>query len=428
MEMFLRILTIILSSYLSFQFFVWYLAKNKRYHWYWLVIFTLGNSLITYYVTYYVNFDYLEVFLQVILYLSFCQLFSDYDFLENLFISYFAYLIQALMYYIVIINTSFETFKYVDFSRIKDLSIYPYLPLLSLVFVGAIYFLIAYFRKKYQGKLNRKMAVLLNIMVIACTLSYYPLNSLLTDASLDSGMIVLDEVCLIILMIGIVIILFGLLAEAQKNEEYRIKLTLNEYSAKKNEEIQALYNETNRLRHDLKHVLGNVIRLADEHQDEKLQDSLNQYLDKVNKTETIAIPQNQLLDYLINYYRQMAFHKGDGFTLYLNSDCKFNISDNDFSILLGNALENAVENCRGKKQITVNITDQETQTIIEIINTLDGEQVTLSKDHKSTKLSPGHGYGIDSMKEIAQRNALLLQLTSENGYFICKIIFTNSSR
>ena len=82
-----------------------------------------------------------------------------------------------------------------------------------------------------------------------------------------------------------------------------------------------------------------------------------------------------------------------------------NFSSTDLSVLIGNALDNAIECAKkveGKKIIDLSISINGGQLIFAITNPID-KKIDVNKLKTTKNDSINHGYGIFSMKRIAEK-------------------------
>lgn len=108
------------------------------------------------------------------------------------------------------------------------------------------------------------------------------------------------------------------------------------------------------------------------------------------------------------------------------------ISPTDLSIIIGNALDNAIEACENiqnesTKTIRVSITGQNDNIFIIIANpiskTIDINNLTTSKKN----MAKYHGLGILSMKKIAEKYDGEIYFDSSNGIFTTTIMLLNKT-
>ena len=100
-----------------------------------------------------------------------------------------------------------------------------------------------------------------------------------------------------------------------------------------------------------------------------------------------------------------------------------NISEQDLTTILGNALDNAIEACKQMKQedkwIDIFIGNHYNRTTIKIVNSYEIEPIKNKGKFISIKSdnSQLHGHGISSMKAITEKNGGIMKIEYMNNAF-----------
>lgn len=109
--------------------------------------------------------------------------------------------------------------------------------------------------------------------------------------------------------------------------------------------ISEQMKEIRGIKHDMRHFIGVIKSLADEGRYEDLKQFLDEYSEK-SKTE--SIPQyceNVVANAILGYYTFKAMEAGIPFQCACRIPKQLSMIDTDLCIILGNALENAIEAC-----------------------------------------------------------------------------------
>ena len=106
-----------------------------------------------------------------------------------------------------------------------------------------------------------------------------------------------------------------------------------------------------------------------------------------------------------------------------------NIDEIDFCILLGNAIDNAIEESRrirdvSKRFIEIRVMPFNSNISISIVNTKESCKETSSKTSKLNKLF--HGFGIENMKAICEKYQGDLQIKETETQFYLSILLPNN--
>ena len=103
------------------------------------------------------------------------------------------------------------------------------------------------------------------------------------------------------------------------------------------------------------------------------------------------------------------------------------VADIDMCNLLGNILDNAIENCSASpdahKSIICNFSGDEYKIMIYVSNTI--EKSVLSENHSlktSKSRLQGHGYGIKTIKQIAEKYNGSADFYEKDNMFVCCVM------
>lgn len=201
---------------------------------------------------------------------------------------------------------------------------------------------------------------------------------------------------------------------AQQTEQYRLLF-------KRNEEIL-------KIKHDHKNFLIGVVSALSQKKYEELQSEVNKELLVINNSDSI-LSGNSVIDTILNYKNETAKAKGIKMEFMYKNLSSIYISDIDLSILLGNAIDNAIEATENLvegalKVISISMLIKEQQLMITVKNNvkenLDVEHLETQKKNKGA-----HGFGVPNMREIARKYGGEVVLICENNIFKTVIIVNN---
>ena len=176
--------------------------------------------------------------------------------------------------------------------------------------------------------------------------------------------------------------------------------------------LSAQINEVRAIRHDFHHFVRVLEVLLREKRYTELDKFLTEY---AVKTETQPLPvfcNNIVINSVLGYYSN-RFNERD---IPLQCICvipeQLWVSDSDLCVVLGNALENALEACEKLKKnierfVNVEIRIVNDYLLIKIINTFNGELKQSGNSFLSTKKGLYHGIGLQNIKKVVD---------SYNGY------------
>lgn len=197
---------------------------------------------------------------------------------------------------------------------------------------------------------------------------------------------------------------------------------LTELSSQKEhyKEISRKMKEDRKIRHDFRHAIMAIRSYIDA--DDK--DGLVSYCEKLLENsvygETIPFSGNSVADGI--FYRYMLLTSEENIRFDIKGTLRNDVIDDmDMCVLLGNALENALEACRyvnsKDKWIGVQIEESETLLTITIRNTFDGNIKRKKGKIFSRKRENEEGIGLQSIRLICERYGGLLYVSYDEDIF-----------
>ncbi len=220
----------------------------------------------------------------------------------------------------------------------------------------------------------------------------------------------------------------NLLAENMEQEE---ELTcLREDYDKQQEmtsEIKKLHEKTRLLKHDMKNHIMVITSYLNENRIEDAKKYISEILDDLNKMYTYIHVGNALLSYIINGKFQEASNRGVAVKAEIKNLSFERIDSVDFSALLNNILDNAIEGAgkSSKKKMIVNILEKKGWNSIYVANTINESVLENNPDFVTTKKGEGHGFGMKQIRRITEKYQGLIDIYEENGYFCISVMFPN---
>ena len=234
----------------------------------------------------------------------------------------------------------------------------------------------------------------------------------------------------IIILFCINVIIFNIIAQLSENLELQRKTAIYEKEFALLEqymhERENLMRDFRVKRHDLKHQMLNLLSLLQEHKYEKLELDLQNLAELKPFNELFIInTQNSFIDTLVNSKYTVAHEKGITFNVNIDVPVELPIAGEDLCVILGNALDNAIEAClRGKVEnpcIMLKIIYDGENLIIIIKNTFDGKinkGKYLTRKHDVQQ----HGMGIYSIKHTITKYKGTYNVEIKQNWYCLEII------
>lgn len=191
------------------------------------------------------------------------------------------------------------------------------------------------------------------------------------------------------------------------------------------ESLQSYIKYTSKERHDFKHSVHVISRLADEGNLSALKDYIAQYENSLTVTAPVRICKSDALNALFNHYRQQAIENNVDINWRIDLPDKSRILDVDLCSIFGNILENAIDGCctveEGKRYF--NLTSEIKGDCLYIVSTNNyGKPLEMDGETYSSTKHQGKGIGLHSMKSITEVYDGIFDAGNNNGEFFVDIM------
>lgn len=189
-------------------------------------------------------------------------------------------------------------------------------------------------------------------------------------------------------------------------------------------------DEIRMMSHNIRGDMLTIRELMKEGDNKKVEECVDEIERKFSKYSSVSRTGHPSLDSILNYEYRKAYSLGVNYNIKTNLSENILINDIDLSDMLYNAIDNAIEACMktDEKYILVSVTTCDGFMKMSIENTslkvaIDDNKISTTKlDRKN------HGYGILSMKTVAEKYDGSVDLSYKNGIFSCVIIIKNLSK
>ncbi|MGN0734903.1 MAG: sensor histidine kinase [Anaerovoracaceae bacterium] len=260
-----------------------------------------------------------------------------------------------------------------------------------------------------------KLVTLIAVTPLGIVLSIVLLQS---PFELSISGAVLSNILLLALASAALFVLMQFIPVLAQKEQMEEKMRMYEMNRSYYETLEKQQREIRILRHDMANHLQAISGLSGSRQQE--------YIEKITgsfaMSEQVMFCENRVINSVLNAKRLAAKNGGIEFQARVSVPEKLRVDDVDLCALLGNALDNAIEACmkcpEGSRYVNGVIKAEKGILAVRIENPADGEVHLVNGNLPATtkKASQGHGFGLRSMKEIAERYGGSLELSiSEDG-------------
>ena len=210
-----------------------------------------------------------------------------------------------------------------------------------------------------------------------------------------------------------------------KQLEYSILQQAFKSQEKSVEETKILYQSIRSIRHDLKQHFQVALTML---HSGKINEAVD-YMEKYNDTVLDGISNkvfcdNDVVNYIINSKSKICSDRHIKIYIYIANEIP-EFSDLDLCVLLGNALDNAIEGVSGdgNNEIYLELRNVDNFFMISVKNTITNSVLEYNPNLISTKNEKEvHGLGILSMKEVVQKYNGSIEFYESDNKFCCDML------
>lgn len=210
-----------------------------------------------------------------------------------------------------------------------------------------------------------------------------------------------------------------------KQLEYSILQQAFKSQEKSVEETKILYQSVRSIRHDLKQHFQVALTML---HSGKINEAVD-YMEKYNDTVLDGISNkvfcdNDVVNYIINSKSKICSDRHIKIYIYIANEIP-EFSDLDLCVLLGNALDNAIEGVSGEgnNEIYLELRNVDNFFVISVKNTITNSVLEYNPNLISTKNEKEvHGLGILSMKEVVQKYNGSIEFYESDNKFCCDML------
>ena len=193
-----------------------------------------------------------------------------------------------------------------------------------------------------------------------------------------------------------------------------------EHISEQNEEIRALHESVRRIKHDMKNHLMVIASYFNSGEYDAARAYTSQILDKLNSVHSYIETGNSLMNHILNEKLNDARQKGISVKAEIETLSFQRMESIDFSALLSNMLDNAVEASlsAADPELEISICRRRDYETILIKNKIGRSVLDSNPLLISSKLEKGsHGMGVSQIRSITEKYGGLCDFYEENGSF-----------
>lgn len=185
-------------------------------------------------------------------------------------------------------------------------------------------------------------------------------------------------------------------------------------------QIRELHESVRHIKHDMKNHLMVIASYLNQSEYEKAKAYTSEIIDKLNSVHSYIETGNSLLNHILNEKLNQARAKGISVKAELANVSFARMESLDFSALLSNMLDNAIEASQKEKspQLQIAISVKRGYEVILVKNMIEASVLEKNPDLQTTKKEKDkHGMGVMQIKSIVEKYNGLYDFYEEEGWF-----------
>lgn len=308
--------------------------------------------------------------------------------------------------------------------------------LISNIFLLFLVLGIRFFMKRKKeeevnSKAETKLLVLPLVNIMFCYILYEISQEAGTGKSKVRFFLLIGTILLLAVNLTVYQIYVKMIESVQgkRNDKFYIK-QMDLYKEQHQREVDFI-NDAMKIRHDVKHQFLYLREVAKLTEDKRMEEAVTEIIDdSLQKSALYVHTGNLAVDAIVNHAMDLAVGKKIQIQLDIELISSITIEDRDLCIILGNAINNALEAVEKLEEqlrsIWVEIKHQKGLLLINIKNQYKaeiewieyGERIKSTKDKKDGV----HGIGLSSIRKIVNKYNGKMEIKADQSYFVLKII------
>lgn len=307
---------------------------------------------------------------------------------------------------------------------------------LAMVFVitdRAIYYIVKSYRYKYEQMSMRELIMLVIPSFLGAVgykiIRYYRFFYMQENRPSEAYDMLLLLYCGGAVVVVVILIMLYQSIKASQEEKLANQLLSAQMDNLKMhiEQVENLYQDIRSMKHDMANHVLTLERLCEGNGTREAKDYVQRLKSALVATVGEVSSGNPVTDVILRGWKTEAEKKKIHFQCDFHYPTGSNINAFDLSVILNNALQNAVENIGGSGELRILVLSyrRENAYMIEISNSFTGN---LRRDAESGLLitakgeKDSHGYGLDNIRKIAGKYFGDIDFDVKNEEFILSIM------
>ena len=383
------------------------------------------------FVNFTVPFEGIGIIISILIIYIYSLINLKVTFMQKMFWSIFVMLlIMGITAVVLSIEGCIIGKSYLDLVIQKDLYRFVGVVVIQIVLFYLTRFMIKRTKKDstYSLKWNEWFVLLIIPVISIFTMSFVSLIIINIEEQLSP----MQHIFSILSILGILMtnsLVYVLYVNMQKDHakqlEYSILQQAFKSQEKSVEETKILYQSVRSIRHDLKQHFQVALTMLHSGKIDEAVDYMEKYNDTVlDGISNKVFCDNDVVNYIINSKSKICSDRHIKIYIYIANEIP-EFSDLDLCVLLGNALDNAIEGVSGdgNNEIYLELRNVDNFFMISVKNTITNSVLEYNPNLISTKNEKEvHGLGILSMKEVVQKYNGSIEFYESDNKFCCDML------
>ena len=197
------------------------------------------------------------------------------------------------------------------------------------------------------------------------------------------------------------------------------------------ETVKNMFSQQRKLTHDFSNHIHTIHDMAQREQAQTVVDYTENLLSTVSHRAMVIDTNNITVDAIINQKYMKGQQLGIAMSFEINDLSKLPISNNDIVIILGNALDNAIDAAAktDDKSVKIKILRDKTETFISVVNsslpvTVKDKTYVVQKDRTAY-----HGFGLNNIRTTLSKYKHIFAIDYRKGKFqFCTLIYNETKK
>lgn len=428
----IQIIGVLIESIITYQFFESTISQNKSNR-------KFGNKTILFYVGFFVVLSVVNCSVRNMLITPVCMYILILLISQIYNRSFRVKILLSTLLLIIFVLSELATGMIIAIVSEKSMEIMSDNPMLYFqgMFVSQM---VSFIIVKIIGLSKRQFKYLpikvwLQIMIIPFTsmISVYAVVEVAYKMNnLRSSMyVILIAVCLVVANL----FTFHLFEKELQNRDDKLRYSFLERQLEDEKEYYKMLHENQiqiqKTSHDMKNTLISILGNISEGKTESAIKKINEMLDNTNQSSQTVYTGQVTVDTMINIKKKCMDINDICFKpiCFMSKECNFD--EIGFCIVLGNALDNAIEACKKvdkeNRYILLKIIEDESLLSCYLENSSNG--IMPKENEKTTKMNKSiHGFGLDNMKMIINNNGGAINTSCNENKFVLLFSFVKNNK